>query len=92
MLDALATALLIGAAGQLESPEQTRQPLFTRLDRNGDGYVSLLEARHAGMTELDFSELDRNDDGRLTAQELRPVDDGRLLRGRPGRPSGWPQY
>jgi hypothetical protein len=66
MLDALATALLIGAAGQLESPEQTRQPLFTRLDRNGDG--------------------------RLTAQELRPVDDGRLLRGRPGRPSGWPQY
>jgi hypothetical protein len=41
---------------------------FSRMDRNGDGKISRLEAK--GKLAKDFSRFDRNNDGYLTQAEM----------------------
>ena len=43
---------------------------FARLDADGDGQVALYEWRESGWSVEDFRQLDRNDDGFLTADEI----------------------
>jgi EF hand len=43
---------------------------FARLDADGDGQVALYEWRESGWAIEEFRQLDRNDDGFLTADEL----------------------
>ncbi len=44
---------------------------FQRLDTDGDGRVSRLEAKSMPVVEAHFDEADRNGDGLLTPEEFR---------------------
>jgi hyperosmotically inducible protein len=62
----------VAAGGALAQNEETKQrdPLFVKLDRNGDGYVSRGEAAgNAGISRI-FSKADLNRDGRLDEDEF----------------------
>jgi Ca2+-binding EF-hand superfamily protein len=58
-------------------------PVMEALDANGDGTIDEWEVSNA--TAL-LRKLDRNNDGRLTPEELRPA-----LRDRGGAPGNQPQ-
>ena len=51
--------------------------LFSRLDRNNDGFVSRDEAKDATELQGRFTELDRNNDGKISAEEMRGLDGDR---------------
>src|SRR4051812_46034681 len=53
-----------GAAGEVKNPYVER---FRQLDKNGDGYVSLDEWP---LAQDSFHVVDRNQDGRLSPDEL----------------------
>lgn len=42
---------------------------FTKLDANGDGYVTLVEAQAGGMTPEQFAAANANGDGGLSKEE-----------------------
>jgi hypothetical protein len=48
---------------------------FSAIDRNGDGYVSREEARNAQWSNR-FSELDKDNDGRLSPSEYNAMGSG----------------
>jgi Ca2+-binding EF-hand superfamily protein len=56
-------------------------PWFKQLDADGDGQVSLSEWRQGGKQLSDFREYDFNDDGFITADEMR-----RYVRSHANRP------
>ncbi len=60
-------------------------PLFAALDANHDGVIDKKEIKHAAKA---LHKLDKNDDGKLTPDELRPArSEARHADARPGRPS-----
>lgn len=56
-------------------------PLFAALDANGDGVIDEAELQNATAA---LKKLDRNNDGKLTEEEVRPA----FGRGGPGGPGG----
>ena len=77
-LATLALAALAPAQREGGGPEAVWRLLSQRHDRNHDGVV---EASEYSRGEERFARLDRNGDGRLTADDFRPG----LRRGRPAR-------
>ncbi|MBB1087352.1 EF-hand domain-containing protein [Lysobacter sp. SG-8] len=78
---ALASALVAGTAFAAPGAAEGRQGAMTRLDANGDGAIDKAEAAQAPRLAERFDRMDRNGDGRLTADE-RPQRRGH--RGGPG--------
>jgi hyperosmotically inducible periplasmic protein len=66
-------ALTIGAHAQNEGAKQ-RDPLFVKLDKNGDGYVSRGEAAANGNVSRIFTKADLNKDGRLDEDEFAKAE------------------
>jgi Ca2+-binding EF-hand superfamily protein len=68
-------------------------PLFAALDTNGDGVI---DAEELAAATASLQKLDRNHDGKLTEDEVRPAFGGRGpggpggpgMRGGPGGPGG----
>jgi len=58
--------------------------LFNRLDRNSDGFISRDEARDATELQGRFAELDKDNDGKISAAEMRGMDSGRSATGTTG--------
>jgi Ca2+-binding EF-hand superfamily protein len=56
----------------------TRSPAFQALDADGDGVISATELANAGAS---LKSLDKNGDGKLTEDEVRPQMGGRGGRG-----------
>jgi Ca2+-binding EF-hand superfamily protein len=56
--------------------------LFERLDRNKDGFVTREEARDAAELQGRFAELDKDNDGKISASEMRELDSSRSATGR----------
>ena len=67
----LAIAAALAAPALAQSPGRTTTDAggFAAIDRNGDGYISRDEARDATWNSR-FSELDKDNDGRLTQEEF----------------------
>lgn len=60
-------------------------PLFAALDTNGDGVIDATELANATAS---LKKLDKNGDGKLTEDEVRPAFFGRGGPGGPGGPGG----
>ncbi len=60
-------------------------PLMVALDTDRDGVISAKEIANAATA---LKTLDKNEDGKLTHDELRPERPGRPPEGRGGRPGG----
>src|SRR5262245_8174785 len=56
-------------------------PLFERLDRNKDGFVTRDEAKDATELQGRFTELDKNNDGKLSPAEMGALDAERSAAG-----------
>lgn len=65
----LGAVLACAALAQNEGTKQ-RDPLFVKLDRNRDGYVSRAEAAASGDISHIFAKADMNRDGRLDEDEF----------------------
>lgn len=85
--------LVLTASAQDRRPDGDRErgreggmarmnPLFAALDANGDGVIDAAELANAPAA---LRKLDRNGDGKLTEDEVRPAFPGR---GGPGGPGG----
>lgn len=66
---ALAAGTML-AAGALAQSEGPKDPLFLKLDKNKDGYVSRGEAAGSGDISRMFGKADANRDGRLDEDEF----------------------
>lgn len=60
------TFVLVGAA-----QAQDKKPSFSEADANGDGKVSLKEAKKHGFSKYQFIAQDVNQDGMLTEQDWK---------------------
>lgn len=81
---AVLAALGAGSAVAATQAVDTAKPARASLDRNGDGAIDKSEAAaHPRLAER-FDTLDKNRDGRLTAEE-RPHHRGKRGHGRDGR-------
>jgi len=59
-----------GSTGGADGPEMANRPHgFDRLDRNRDGYISRDEGKDAPELQTRFSELDVNNDDKLSREE-----------------------
>ena len=74
--------------GASQGPGRSRNPLIQALDADGDGVISSVEMENAAAA---LWRLDKNGDGRVSREELRPQEDGRDDRRGPrdDRDSGW---
>jgi len=61
--------LAVSFAGSAWANDAGSDARFHELDRNGDGFVSRDEGRHADELNTRFSELDANNDGKLSRDE-----------------------
>lgn len=76
----LAGVLALPAAAQ----ETPHADLFTRLDRDGDGYLSESELRSERAGRSSWIATDRNRDGRITRDEFTAVSEAAPEEGGPG--------
>ncbi|WP_448683045.1 EF-hand domain-containing protein [Pseudomonas nicosulfuronedens] len=73
MQSRLCQAVLLAAltlAGRCAVAGEMSETAFSRLDRNGDGYIEASDM--AAMRDRMFHRLDRNHDGLLTREEVTP--------------------
>jgi hypothetical protein len=63
-----------GGAGDAGNRMEPHPRGFDRLDTNHDGYVSRDEASHANDLNTRFSEMDRDNDGKLSRQEYNAFE------------------
>src|SRR5688500_11006025 len=70
-----------GAGGAEGGAMRMRIPLMAALDTNNDNTIDATEIEQASKS---LKTLDKNNDGKLTAEELRPARPERP--GQPGRP------
>ncbi|MBB4865040.1 Ca2+-binding EF-hand superfamily protein [Pseudomonas nitritireducens] len=68
----LLAALYLG--GRCAVAGEMSETAFSRLDRNGDGYIEASDM--AAMRERMFHRLDRNQDGQVTREEVAPANPG----------------
>ena len=74
----LAALLATSVAGVvIAAPSAPKAPPMPRLDANGDGVVDRDELKAHPRLLTRFDALDRNKDGKLSAEEMRPSHDGR---------------
>lgn len=72
--------LLASAAFSAEEsfPEEqewgTRQPTFSELDTNQDGFITRDEAEQWGELKENFDKIDKNDDGKIDRAEFRDFE------------------
>lgn len=66
-LAAVTLAFLIAGAAQA----QDKKPSFSEADANGDGNVSLQEAKQHGFSKYQFIAQDVNQDGMLTQEDWK---------------------
>jgi hypothetical protein len=81
---ALALPYALGAAaadGKAASGKTDSARLIERLDRNNDGFVTRDEARDATELQGRFAELDKDNDGKISAAEMRALDRERSAAG-----------
>jgi len=85
---ALATAVLIGSAGLVQAAmhEETggeEAHEFQKYDTNGDGMISLEEAKKAHDSDLtkNFKQYDRNGDNQLDQGEFARMEAGEAKHG-----------
>ncbi len=90
----LAAMLVLTSTAQDRRPEGGRgrdggpprmNPMFAALDANGDGTIDAAELANASVA---LKKLDRNGDGKLTEDEVRPAFGGRGGPGGPGDGQG----
>lgn len=74
--DNLVIAQAGGAGGSRTEPHD-----FKALDTNHDGYVSRDEARNANELNTRFSELDRDNDNKLSRQEYSGIEADKRAQG-----------
>jgi hypothetical protein len=82
--DSVRTAQASAGAGKDVHPRGTSldpHGRFDELDVNHDGYVSRDEARNAEELNTRFSELDRDNDSKLTRQEYNAFEADRRAQG-----------
>ena len=76
----LLTAIAL-AAGMVTMPAMANEPgsaaRFDGLDRNGDGFVTRDEAKDAEELNTRFTELDQNNDNKLSRQEYGALEEER---------------
>lgn len=65
----VAAALIGGAALAGPALAQDQKPSFSEADANGDGTVSMKEARDLGFDRYQFVAQDVNQDGKLTKED-----------------------
>lgn len=77
----LAVAILAASTGLAGGERDEVRDQFAAMDRNGDGYISPVEARSASAgLATHFSKFDRDEDGTVSLTEYRrhvrpePVD------------------
>lgn len=69
-----------------EGRQRPVQPIIAALDANGDGVIDAGEIKNAVAALM---KLDKNKDGKLTSDEIRPARPGGRQGDRPGgRPNG----
>ncbi|WP_435011464.1 hypothetical protein P12x_002776 [Tundrisphaera lichenicola] len=78
-----------GGPGEPPPPPPPAHPLFLAIDDDLDGELSAREIAKASDAIL---RLDRNKDGILTEDEVRPPRPRRGPEGRPGRPEARPEF
>ncbi|MDD5328924.1 MAG: EF-hand domain-containing protein [Sulfuricella sp.] len=61
----------VGAAGKRIKDMPTLKQDFRKLDKSGDGYLSMEEFKAAGLDELAFKAADTDSDGRVDPDEYR---------------------
>jgi Ca2+-binding EF-hand superfamily protein len=73
---AAAAGFAANAAAQAsaQSDKRSATTLFERLDKNKDGFVTRDEARDAAELQGRFAELDVDNDGKISRQEMRALD------------------
>ena len=80
VLCALSCSLSVYAAGSsswdVEKDGDIDKADIAKIDKNGDGKVTLAEAKAAGVSEADFKKADSNGDGTVSAEELAKLYTG----------------
>jgi hypothetical protein len=74
-LKAFAVAGIVSAAASAIAHEPGSVERFESLDRNGDGFVTRDEAKDAEELNTRFTELDTNNDNKLSRQEYGALEE-----------------
>ena len=75
ILKAFAAAAFLCVAASAIAHEPGSAARFERLDRNGDGFVTRDEAKDAEELNTRFTELDVNNDNKLSRQEYGALEE-----------------
>jgi len=63
----------IGLSGSADAANEKPKPTFETADKNGNGSISLKEARDQGYSKYQFFAQDVNQDGSLTKDDWRYI-------------------
>ena len=70
----IAGALLVALPLVATAAEDAERPGFKQADANGDGKISVQEARDAGVPKAEAKREDIDNDGKLTRADWKFVD------------------
>jgi len=74
-------SLLAIAALAVPFAAAAEKPAFDKADNNGDGKISIEEAKKAGISEKAAKDADLDGDGKLTELDWEVVDTGNKSKG-----------